>query len=134
MPKQQRRILICGDRNWKDYAAIYNCLCELQLVDQDTPLVVIEGEASGADSLAAQAAREQSMQVLAFPADWTAYGRAAGPIKNKQMLDEGKPTEVHAFHDSISTSKGTLNMLKQARKRGIRCYLHAHVMSVTEVV
>lgn len=132
MPKQQRRVLVCGDRNWKDYAAIYNCLCELQLVDQDTPLVVIEGEASGADSLAAQAAREQSMQVLAFPADWAAYGRAAGPIRNKQMLDEGKPTEVHAFHDSISTSKGTLNMLKQALKRGIRCYLHTHD-GVTEV-
>jgi hypothetical protein len=133
MPKQHRRILVCGDRTWKDYAAIYNCLCELQLVDQDTPLVVIEGEAPGADSLAAQAAREQSMEVLAFPADWTAYGRAAGPIRNKQMLDEGKPTEVHAFHDSISTSKGTLNMLKQALKRGIRCSLHTHD-GVTEVV
>jgi hypothetical protein len=133
MPRQQRRILVCGDRTWKDYASIYNCLCKLQLVDQDTPLVVIEGEASGADSLAAQAAREQNMQVLAFPADWTAYGRAAGPIRNKQMLDEGKPTEVHAFHDSISTSKGTLNMLKQALKRGIRCYLHTHD-GVTEVL
>ena len=54
-----------------------------------------------------------------YPADWDRFGRAAGPIRNKQMLDEGKPTLVIAVHEDISKSKGTKNMVEQAEKRGI---------------
>jgi hypothetical protein len=131
----QRRVLICGDRNWTHFSLIYNWLEGLWIesIAYGADIVVIEGEAKGADTHGRLAAEDLGLSVIRFPADWTAYGRAAGPIRNKQMLDEGRPTEVHAFHDSISTSKGTLNMLKQALKHGIRCYLHTHD-GVTEVV
>jgi len=35
------------------------------------------------------------------------------------MLDEGKPDLVLAFYTNIKNSKGTKNMINQAKKRGI---------------
>jgi hypothetical protein len=107
------RILFCGDRNWSNYKTIIDAMLELR------PSLVIEGEAKGADSLARDAAEDYFIPVLAFPADWKKYGRAAGPIRNTQMLKEGKPDMVVAFHNDLKTSKGTLNMVKQAQKAKI---------------
>jgi hypothetical protein len=107
------RILFCGDRYWSAYKVIADVMAEFN------PDVVIEGEARGADSMAADAADYFGMPVLRFPANWDKYGRAAGPIRNSQMLKEGKPDMVVAFHDDITTSKGTKNIVDQAKKHGI---------------
>lgn len=107
------RILFCGDRNWTNYNVIVDTMIDLG------PTVVIEGEARGADRMAREAAEDSSIPVLKFPAHWERYGAAAGPIRNRQMLDEGKPDMVVAFHNDIQNSKGTKNMVEQAKKRGI---------------
>lgn len=107
------RILFCGDRNWTDAEKIAKAFDRLQ------PTLVIEGEARGADSLARDEAKRRGIMVLPFPAEWELYGRAAGPIRNRQMLDEGEPDLVVGFHSNIEASKGTRDMLKQAVKRGI---------------
>lgn len=112
------RVLCCGDRNWTSYEIIRR---ELEKLDDFT--VVIEGCAKGADSISGWIARQLSYKVLEFPADWKKYGRAAGPIRNKQMLDEGKPDLVLAFHTDIENSKGTKNMIEQSTKRGIKVIL-----------
>ena len=108
------RVLICGDRNWTDRKAIRDFVSGLPFGS-----VVIEGEAKGADSIARDVAGEQGFMVMPFPANWKLYGRAAGPIRNKQMLTEGKPDLVVAFHNDIDSSRGTANMVDQARKAGI---------------
>jgi YspA, cpYpsA-related SLOG family len=107
------RILFCGDRNWTNYKVICDVMAGLD------PDVVIEGEAHGADLLAADAAEYFGIPVVRFPADWKTYGRAAGPIRNTQMLKEGNPDMVLAFHDDIQNSKGTRNMVDQSEKQGI---------------
>jgi hypothetical protein len=114
------RILICGDRNWLDKQMIKDLLFKLD------PEVVIEGECKGADNLAKISAEELGIKVAKFPANWQKYGRAAGPIRNGQMIIEGKPTLVVAFHDDIERSKGTKNMLLQAKKAGITTMLLSH--------
>ena len=53
-----------------------------------------------------------------FPADWKANPRAAGPIRNRQML-AAKPDMVVAFHKDLATSRGTKDMVTIARKAGI---------------
>jgi hypothetical protein len=84
-------------------------------------LCVIEGEAKGADSLARQWAYDNDIPVEKYPADWTAHGRAAGPIRNRKMLTEGKPDIVVAFPSvPLDQSKGTRNMVEQARKADIK--------------
>ncbi len=108
------RILVCGDREWTDETAIHR---ELMKYGHDT--VVIQGECRGADLLAASVAEKLGMLVVRYPADWRKYGRAAGHIRNKQMLLEGKPDLVMAFHPLLLCSKGTKNMVHQAKELGI---------------
>lgn len=107
------RLLICGDRNWDNVESV---LAQIELLN---PSVVIEGEATGADIIAREVAKHLGVPVLAFPADWNKHGRAAGPIRNAQMLKEGRPDFVLAFHHNIEKSKGTKNMIMIAEKAGI---------------
>jgi hypothetical protein len=67
------------------------------------------GGAKGADTIAGLIARELGKFVTEFPADWNRYGKGAGPIRNRQMLDEFRPEVVFAFVDdaSVSTSATT---------------------------
>jgi hypothetical protein len=78
--------------------------------------MIIEGEARGADRLARMAAEAHGYTVERYPADWSAYHRAAGPIRNRQMLREGRPHLILAFHDHIAESKGTADMIEQAMR------------------
>lgn len=112
------RVLICGDRNWDDVESIRTLICGLRELHGPS-LVIIEGEARGADLMARMTAESLTVTVERYPADWTAYGRAAGPIRNQQMLTEGKPDTLYAFHDDIDNSKGTKNMVALAMKAGV---------------
>jgi hypothetical protein len=107
------RVLFCGSRTWKDAAKI------AEQFDIVQPTIVIEGEAAGADTLARLEAERRGIRVLPFDADWDIYGKAAGPIRNKRMLTEGKPDLVIAFHPFLRNSKGTKDMVLQAEKAGI---------------
>lgn len=89
--------------------------------------IIIEGECEGADLLSRQVAEQLGFEVLPFPAQWARYGRAAGPIRNQQMLDEGKPDLVLAFHDNlIGRSKGTKDMVLRAVIAGISVKVIRH--------
>lgn len=107
------KVLVCGDRNWKDWSKIRTRLVELK------PSSVITGGARGADTIAAISSSELGVPVQVFPANWSTYGRAAGPIRNREMLDQ-YPDLVLAFHSDLSKSKGTADCVREARKRGIK--------------
>jgi hypothetical protein len=111
-----KKVLICGSRDWIDPEPIRSWLCKLQDWGYTT---LIEGEARGADSIARDEAEKMGFVVLKFPADWDKYHKAAGPIRNAQMLKEGTPELVVAFSKNIVESKGTKNMVDQAIKAGV---------------
>lgn len=108
------RILICGDRRWTDRKAIEDFI---KTLPKDT--VIIEGECKGADMMARDLAYSYQLEVYQFPAQWERYGKAAGPIRNEAMIRYGRPDLVVAFHNNLSKSKGTWNMITRARKHGI---------------
>jgi len=113
-----RRVLISGDRWWDDREMIRRWLHDKNHEDPITAL--IEGEASGADSIAREVAEEMGIPVKSYPAEWDRYGNAAGAIRNSQMLKTEKPDLVGAFHDELwSKSRGTLDMVKKSTKAGI---------------
>lgn len=114
------RLLICGDRYWWDKIMIERNIIALK------PSVIIEGDARGADRLAGEIGKELGIPVLKFPAKWLTYGNAAGPIRNEQMLTEGKPDLVLAFHDDIENSKGTKHMVSISQKAGINTLVLGH--------
>jgi len=115
-----RKALICGDRNWTEGEPIRAYLCKLQ--DWGFS-IIIEGEAPGADILAREEAEQMGFTVMKFPAHWEKYGRAAGPIRNREMLDQ-QPALVIAFHDNPSQSKGTRDTVEEAMRRGIQVIVY----------
>ena len=46
-------------------------------------------------------------------------GQAAGPLRNKQMIDRGRPDKVAYAHDDLDASTGTRGIVTQARTAGI---------------
>lgn len=105
------KILVCGSRYFNDYKKMKEVLDEYEISE------IIEGEARGADLLARKYGEEREIQVHPFPALWDKYGRAAGQIRNAQMLNEGRPDFVIAFRGP--NSRGTQNMIDQANKAGV---------------
>ena len=118
------RVLVCGDRNWTDGKLIEKTILDVHLNDRDHNgqsgiTHIISGEARGADTLAKTIAHKNHFKFLGFPALWNQYGKAAGPIRNQQMLDEGEPDFALAFHDDLEHSKGTKDMLERINKAGL---------------
>ena len=107
------RLLVCGGRDFADRAMVDSWLDFLHYQVQID--VLIHGNASGADSLAAQWAERHQVKVEPFPADWERHGRAAGPIRNERMIRYGKPDLVLAFPGG----RGTANMIDNAHAAGI---------------
>ena len=101
-------VIVCGGRNYKDYCRVKKVLDVVNRTYKN--LRIVHGGAPGADSLADRWAKECNIPVKTYKADWKKYGKAAGPIRNKQMLDEEKPDYVIAFPGG----KGTQNMVEQA--------------------
>ena len=114
VPIRAVRVLICGSRRYRNAEAIARYVAGLP-----SGTVVIHGDAPGADSLADQYARQNGLTPEPYPADWDRYGRGAGPVRNKQMLDKGKPTRVAAFVSDPTNSPGTANIVLQSLARGL---------------
>lgn len=136
------KVLVCGGRdfgdlrgNWwdepsltdrkKQYTFIHRTLSELTesegwpISDEECRLptwTLISGAARGADTAALDYAVVNWMLFEEYPADWETYGKKAGFIRNKKMLDEGKPNVVVAFPGG----KGTAGMVTLAKKAGIK--------------
>jgi hypothetical protein len=106
------RVLVCGGREYKDRRFLWSILDGI-----GPPAVseIISGMARGADAFAAEWARRFGFKLHEFHADWAAHGRAAGPIRNQRMIDEGKPDLVIAFPGG----RGTADMVRRAKAAGI---------------
>lgn len=114
------RVLVCGSRSWGERYIIEAILSGLRA--EYGYITVIEGGAAGADAVAHGWAVEHDQGHERFPALWDQHGKAAGPIRNQQMLEEGKPDLVLAFHDG--DSRGTADMIRRATKqKGLRVYV-----------
>lgn len=97
------RILVCGGREYNDQERVNKILDAAARALADRPVTIIHGNARGADQCADVWAKDRQVQVRPFPADWDTHGKRAGFIRNKQMLDEGKPHAVIAFPGGIGT-------------------------------
>lgn len=114
------KLLVTGDREWKDYMLIQSVLVLFQ------PDLVAQGAARGADKKTATICQQLRIPCSSYPAAWDFYGRAAGPLRNRSMYDEFRPDVVVAFHDDLINSKGTRDMVKYAKSQGTPVYLVTH--------
>ncbi len=103
------KIAVVGSRTFRNYG-----LLKTTMNGFSKPFIVVSGGAAGADSLAERYAREAGLPTEVYPADWARHGRAAGMIRNKQIVDAAD--HVVAFWDG--RSRGTANTIDRARSAG----------------
>lgn len=115
------KVLVTGSRNWTDEERIR---ADLEKLPSDT--ILVEGDAPGADKISGKVGREIGFEVRAYPALWGQYGRAAGPKRNQQMLDEEHPDKdgIHidkalAYHEDPGLGSGTKDMVKRLKRAAI---------------
>lgn len=118
------RLLVCGGRDYHNETELFGVLD--RIVDRVD--VLIHGAARGADSVAHRWAEARGIPIESYPANWNKHGRAAGPIRNTQMLEEGRPDLVVAF----CGGRGTQNMISQSKERGVPVEVVSCVESTTD--
>jgi hypothetical protein len=96
------------------------------------PSQVTEGGATGADTVAYLWAVNHNTVHYRFPAEWDRYGRAAGTLRNQQMLDEADHDLVVAVHRDWSRNSGTLDMVKRCEKIGLPVFRVESPLGVPE--
>lgn len=111
------KVLVCGARDWSDRKIIER---ELKIFPPGT--IVIHGSCRGADNIAGAVAKSLGFIVTSYPAEWSKLGVAAGPARNRKMLEEC-PDIVLAFHPDLSRSKGTKDLVRVATLCGFQVKL-----------
>ncbi len=112
------RTIIAGSRRITDPAIVGKAV-EASGFDVS---VVVSGCAPGVDSLGEAWAKENGIPIDPHPAEWSKYGRRAGPIRNQRMIDYGKAEALVAIPDDKSI--GTLDMIQRAKRHGLHVYIH----------
>ena len=110
------RLIVAGGRNLNDTRFIHDAIDKILCNTDLSEVELVCGMARGVDMVAFQWANKNNVPIKEFPADWDAHGKAAGPIRNRQMSNYA--THLIAFHDGVS--RGTKNMLEEANKVGLR--------------
>ena len=103
------KTIIAGGRDYQFNYADHEFLDSLIITE------VVCGGATGADECGRQWALTEDIPVKMFQADWAKHGKAAGPIRNREMAEYAD--RLVAFWDG--KSRGTKNMIDEAKKRGL---------------
>lgn len=82
--------------------------------------MLIHGAARGVDTMAEDWAVANGVPVFSFPANWDAFGKKAGMIRNRQMAMNADA--LVAVWDG--KSRGTANMIRIAEERGLRVFVY----------
>lgn len=110
------RLVVAGSRSFADYDRLAADLDRLLARRLPAVEIVCGACPSGADALAVRYARSRGLALRLFPADWAAYGRSAGPVRNRAMAEYGHA--LVAYWDG--RSRGTASMIGAAQARGLR--------------
>jgi hypothetical protein len=105
------KILVCGGRAFNNRELFASAMADYAV----KATRIIHGAAGGADTMAGVWARANGIAEVACPADWERYGRAAGPIRNAEMLERYVPDLVIAFPGG----RGTADMVRRATRARI---------------
>ena len=106
------KLAIVGSRTFVDYDFFKVHVDEVFSLENIT--FIVSGGAKGADTMAETYGRKNAIPFIVFPANWNKYKKSAGPIRNKQVVDECDMM-IAFLQDG---SRGTMNAIQQASKVG----------------
>ena len=121
------RILVSGSRDWPYPEIVWRALAVFAVSNRS--VTVVEGGARGADQHAFDWAQGMGNAASErHPADWARHGKAAGFIRNQEMVDLGADVCLVFRYNG---SRGATDLLNRARKAGIRCRLIDVILTET---
>lgn len=113
------KTIIAGGRDYRISQDDIEFLDSLEITE------VVSGGAKGADTGGEEYAEERGIPIIRFNADWDKHGKAAGPIRNREMANYadavvlfpgGRGTES-MYKEAV---KSDLTILNQALNKGNR--------------
>lgn len=109
------KTIIAGSRSITDYESIKQAITSSRFEITE----VVSGTARGVDTLGERWAAENNVPVKRFPANWSAHGKAAGPMRNQTMAD---------YADALilvwdGRSRGSADMLARAVRGGLKVFV-----------
>lgn len=115
------KLIIAGSRTITDYDALKSAMEYMQSVHLNSLKIteIIHGGAKGVDEMAGHYAKENGLKCTVFPAEWKRYGKAAGMIRNREMLEYGDA--LLALWDG--QSRGTLDIILKAENRSFMAWV-----------
>jgi hypothetical protein len=102
--------------------------------------LLLHGGARGADAAIGRAAQQLGWSALVMPAQWQLHGRAAGPIRNRELLQQAIAKAVaHTSPVSIASvlvvafpgGAGTASLVREARRMASRSPVPISVAEVS---
>ena len=109
------KIAVVGSRGFNSYSFLNDNLNRLIGENSWEVTHVVSGGAKGADGLAALWAKLHNVPLIEFLPDWDTYQKAAGYIRNRQIITEADV--VVAFWDMISAgTKHSIDISYELKK------------------
>lgn len=114
------RILVTGSREFDNEQVIRYALGQFTQLHGHAHTVIHGAARRGADRIADRVARGWGggMTVELHAADWGLYGKAAGSIRNQEMVDAGANVCL-AFYKKGAGNRGTADCVRRAKLAGI---------------
>jgi hypothetical protein len=107
------RIAVTGGRDYSNVVKVFTTL-EI-LLYKNSIITLVVGDSKGADSHATVWAQKKNIPCEIYRADWNYYGRSAGPIRNKKMLESGIDLLV-----AFPGGAGTANMTRLCEQHHVK--------------
>jgi hypothetical protein len=106
-----RKIIIAGSRTLEP---VFEFINEARIMFGmiNASYEIVSGGAEGVDTCGENFAKEMGWKLTVLPADWNKHGKAAGPIRNRQMVEYAD--ELLLIWDG--ESKGSKNMKEEMKK------------------
>lgn len=109
-----RKKAIVGSRDFGELNWLAKTSAEKLVEGFDPDDTLVSGGARGVDSWAEAAARARGLAVEVIEPDWNQHGKAAGPLRNGQIVASAEV--VYAIWNG--ESRGTLDSINKARRAG----------------
>lgn len=109
------KVIIAGSRSIRSRDVVSDAIEESEFDITE----VVSGGAIGVDLLGELWAERSSIKAKVFFPDWKGLGKRAGIERNKKMA--GYADALIAVWDG--KSKGTKNMIEEARRRGLKIFV-----------
>jgi hypothetical protein len=115
------KVLVTGGRDFSDFVRFLGILDRVHR-ERGPITAIIHGDCpTGADAMVAKwmlgiqgTHWDTPIVIRKYPADWDLHGKAAGPLRNQQMVDQ-KPDLCVAFPGG----RGTADCVRRAQAAGI---------------